>query len=66
VHIEFVYGRVSILPKHAEGIGTASAGFLVICLAMLALAYIRTHFKGWKKVLPGKSDAANPAPTPAA
>ena len=37
VHIEFVYGRVSILPKRAEGIGTAFAGFLVICLAMLAL-----------------------------
>ena len=26
VHIEFVYGRVSILPKHRMGIGGASAG----------------------------------------
>ena len=26
VHIEFVYGRVSILPKHAVGIRTASIG----------------------------------------
>jgi uncharacterized membrane protein len=46
VHIEFVYGRVSILPKHAMGIGGASAGLLVICFAMLALAYIRTKMKG--------------------
>ncbi len=49
VHIEFVYGRVSILPKHAQGIGTASGGLLVIFFAMLALAYIRTHPKGWIK-----------------
>jgi uncharacterized membrane protein len=46
VHIEFVYGRVSILPKHRMGIGGASAGLLVISLAMLALAYIRTKMKG--------------------
>jgi hypothetical protein len=46
VHIEFVYGRVSILPKRAVGIGTASAGLLVITLAMLALAYARTRMKG--------------------
>jgi hypothetical protein len=47
VHIEFVYGRVSILPKHKMGIGGASAGLFTISLAMLALAYIRTHAKGW-------------------
>jgi uncharacterized membrane protein len=46
VHIEFVYGRVSILPKRAVGIGTASAGLLLITLAMLALAYVRTRMKG--------------------
>jgi uncharacterized membrane protein len=46
VHIEFVYGRVSILPKHALGIGGSSAGLLVISLAMLALAYVRTKTKG--------------------
>ncbi len=46
VHIEFVYGRVSILPKHRMGIGGASVGLLVIALAMLALAYIRTKTKG--------------------
>jgi uncharacterized membrane protein len=46
VHIEFVYGRVSILPKHAVGIGTASFGLLIIFLAMLGLAYMRTRTKG--------------------
>jgi uncharacterized membrane protein len=46
VHIEFVYGRVSILPKRRMGIGAASAGLLVISLAMLALAYVRTRTKG--------------------
>ena len=46
VHIEFVYGRVSILPKHRMGIGGASVGLLVISLAMLALAYGRTKMKG--------------------
>jgi uncharacterized membrane protein len=46
VHIEFVYGRVSILPKHRMGIGGASAGLVVITLAMLALAYVRTKTKG--------------------
>jgi uncharacterized membrane protein len=45
VHIEFVYGRVSILPKHAMGIGGASLGLLIIFLAMLALAYVRTKMK---------------------
>ena len=36
VHIEFVYGRLSIVPKHAVGIRTASFGLLVIFVAMLA------------------------------
>jgi hypothetical protein len=48
VHIEFVYGRVSILPKRAEGIGMASLGLLAITLAMLALAYVRIHAKEWR------------------
>jgi len=50
VHIEFVYGRVSILTKRAQGIGGATVGLLIITLAMVALAYIRTHYKGWMKV----------------
>jgi len=49
VHIEFVYGRVSILPKHAQSVRTASLGLLTIFLAMLALAMIRTRTKGWMK-----------------
>jgi len=49
VHIEFVYGRFSIMTKHAQGIGAASVGLLTIFLAMLALAYVRTHAQGWTK-----------------
>jgi uncharacterized membrane protein len=46
VHLEFVYGRASILPKHSDGIRYASVGLLTIFLAMLLLAYIRTRLKG--------------------
>jgi uncharacterized membrane protein len=46
VHIEFVYGRASILPKHSDSIRVASVGLLTIFLAMLGLAYVRTRFKG--------------------
>jgi len=43
VHIEFVYGRFSPLPKKASGIGAASAGFAAIFLGMLILSLARTH-----------------------
>ena len=46
VHIEFVYGRLSILPKHNVSVRIASFGLLVIFLAMLALALLRTRLKG--------------------
>jgi len=46
VHIEFVYGRFSILPKHAEDIRAASLGLLTIFLAMLMLSWLRTRLKG--------------------
>jgi len=46
VHLEFVYGRVSILPKRVQTIRTASLGLLTICLAMLILAFVRTRTKG--------------------
>lgn len=46
VHIEFVYGRFSILPKRAVDIRSASFGLLAIFLAMLLLATLRTRFKG--------------------
>jgi uncharacterized membrane protein len=45
VHIEFVYGRVSILPKHAVDIRTASFGVVVIFIAMLLLSIARTQIK---------------------
>lgn len=38
VHIEFVYGRLSILPKGRSGIPLATAGMVVIFAAMLALS----------------------------
>ena len=46
VHIEFVYGRFSILPKHAVDIGKASFGLLTIFLAMLLVSRLRTRWKG--------------------
>jgi uncharacterized membrane protein len=48
VHIEFVYGRFSLLPKRAESILTASRGLLEIVLFMLILSLIRTRID-WKK-----------------
>jgi uncharacterized membrane protein len=58
VHIEFVYGRFSILPKGRCSVWKATAGFLIIFLAMLALSVLRTK---WKKRHP-KVSRANPAP----
>ena len=49
VHIELVYGRLSILHKRAQGVGMASLGLLIIFLAMVGLAYVRTHWKNWQK-----------------
>ena len=46
VHIEFVYGRFSILPKRAEDIRSASFGLLAIFLSMLLLSLSRTSLKG--------------------
>ncbi|MFY9681801.1 MAG: heparan-alpha-glucosaminide N-acetyltransferase domain-containing protein [Candidatus Sulfotelmatobacter sp.] len=46
VHLEFVYGRFSILPKHSQSVRTASLGLLTISLAMLILAFLRTRLKG--------------------
>jgi uncharacterized membrane protein len=61
VHIEFVYGRVSILAKHAQTMGGASVGLAIIFLAMVALAYIRTHAKNWFKK--GRDKIAESSPT---
>jgi len=46
VHIEFVYGRFSILPKRAQDIRGASFGLLTIFLSMLLLSLARTKLKG--------------------
>ena len=46
VHIEFVYGRFSMLPRRNETIVGASAGLLIIFLSMLALSILRTKLKG--------------------
>jgi len=61
VHIEFVYGRFSIMAKRAQMIGTATLGLLIITLAMLALAYIRTHYKGWMGTKEGASVRREPS-----
>jgi hypothetical protein len=49
VHIEFVYGRFSILPKRSVAIRTASLGLLTIFLMMLGLSLLRTRID-WKAV----------------
>jgi len=46
VHIEFVYGRFSILPKASEGVGMATLGLLIVTAAMVLLALARLS---WKK-----------------
>jgi uncharacterized membrane protein len=61
VHIEFVYGRFSILPKHQCSFLEASAGLLTIFLAMLLLSLLRT---GWKNRR-AKAQKLAAAPSPA-
>jgi uncharacterized membrane protein len=46
VHIEFVYGGFSILPKGGVGIAAATGGLLAIFLAMTMLAALRNKFHG--------------------
>jgi hypothetical protein len=54
VHIEFVYGRFSLLPKRAESVAGATRGLLEITLFMLLLSLIRTRIDwrnfDWKKL----------------
>jgi hypothetical protein len=52
VHIEFVYGRFSILHRQAKDIRGASIGLLTIFLAMLALSVAQTKWKKPLKILP--------------
>ncbi len=54
VHIEFVYGRFSLMPKRAQTIATASRGLLEIIVFMLILSWLRTRIErkkiGWKTI----------------
>jgi uncharacterized membrane protein len=52
VHIEFVYGRLSILPKGQCSILKASCGLAAIFLAMLGLSVLRTRWKQRKAESP--------------
>ena len=45
VHIELVYGQLSIMPKHRCSVLQASAGLAIIFLAMLVLSLLRTKWK---------------------
>jgi fucose 4-O-acetylase-like acetyltransferase len=45
VHIEFVYGRFSIMPRRGSTALQASLGLAIITVAMLALSVIRTRMK---------------------
>ena len=48
VHIQFVYGGLSILPKRQCSVAKATFGLVAIFLAMLALSLIRTNWKKWR------------------
>ncbi|HTQ97252.1 MAG TPA: heparan-alpha-glucosaminide N-acetyltransferase domain-containing protein [Candidatus Acidoferrum sp.] len=63
VHMEFVYGRLSILPKRGCSIPKATLGLCVIFLAMLGLSIWRTRFKksSFKALRPQSPTAPEPA-----
>jgi uncharacterized membrane protein len=46
VHIEFVYGKYSILPHRSQTIAGATRGLITIFLAMLLLSIVRTKWIG--------------------
>ena len=46
VHIEFVYGRFSILKKGSQTLAAATAGLAIIFVAMVLLSMVRTRWKG--------------------
>jgi uncharacterized membrane protein len=57
VHIEFVYGRFSILPKRSQDTRTATLGLLAIFLSMLVLSRIRTNLKRRPRIATAGSGA---------
>src|SRR5436190_5610261 len=62
VHIEFVYGRFSILPKGQCSVLKATVGLLTIFLAMVALSVARTTWKK-RKLKASRQDLAATAAT---
>ena len=48
VHIQFVYGGLSILPKRQCSVAKATVGLAIIFFAMLALSWIRTNWSNWR------------------
>lgn len=65
VHIEFVYGRFTILPHHSQSLAGATRGLIVIFLAMLALSLLRTNLKRWLPAFLHARRAATGGPRPA-
>jgi uncharacterized membrane protein len=61
VHIEFVYGRFSILPKGQCSALKATGGLITIFLAMLALSLVRTNWTKWRVRVLQKNPAATAA-----
>jgi uncharacterized membrane protein len=61
VHIEFVYGRFSILPKRQCSVLQASIGLLIIFLAMLLLSLLRTNWKNRRAKAHKLAAATSPA-----
>lgn len=45
VHIEFVYGLLSILPKQKSSLPLATGGLVIIFISMVALSVARTNWK---------------------
>lgn len=46
VHLEFVYGKFTILPRRGNSILVSSAGLITIFIAMLLLSWLRTTLRG--------------------
>jgi uncharacterized membrane protein len=61
VHIEFAYGRFSILPKHKCTVLQATIGLVIIFLSMLILSVLRTNWKDRR----AKAQKLAAAPVPA-
>ncbi len=61
VHIEFVYGRFSILHKRQSTVLEATTGLLIIFFAMLVLSLLRTKWKNRRAKAQKLAPASSPA-----